>query len=169
MDTSVLSLIVAAIAVFFGPVISWMIAKRQINISSELAKVQIGSSLLTANKQIIAPMRQAWINNLRDLVAELSSSSLHYYVSGYEDRTDQEYQRMTLLEAKIKMMLNPDEKDHQRLEELIRNLISSLERGTKNADNFPDCHTQVVSLSRVIFKREWNRVKEPITTSSGDA
>ncbi len=65
MDKSipVLSLIVAALAVFVGPLISWLVAKRQ-----------LASSLEVANKQIIAPMRQAWINDLRDLLAELTSS-----------------------------------------------------------------------------------------------
>lgn len=76
----VLSLVVAALAVFVVPLISWLITKRQ-----------LASLLEVANKQIIAPMRQAWINNLRDLVAELTSSALHYYVAGFEERTDEEY------------------------------------------------------------------------------
>lgn len=50
-------------------------------------------------------MRQAWINNLRDLLSEITSSALHYYVAGFEDRTDQEYQHLTHLEYKIKLML----------------------------------------------------------------
>lgn len=62
----VLSLIVAALAVFVGPIISWRVAKRQIESSSAVA-----------NKQIIAPMRQAWINSLRDAMAELASRALH--------------------------------------------------------------------------------------------
>jgi len=48
MVIPVLSLLVAAIAVFVGPLISWSIANRQVQ-----------SSLAVANKQIIAPMRQA--------------------------------------------------------------------------------------------------------------
>jgi hypothetical protein len=100
MDKAIppLSLIVAALAVFIGPIISWRIAKRQ-----------IASSLDVANKPIIVPMRQAWINNLRDLLAELISSSLRYYVAGYGDRKDEEYQRLTLLEHKAQLMLNPND------------------------------------------------------------
>ena len=48
MNIPVLSLIVAALAVVFGPLISWRIAKRQIEASAEVA-----------NKQITAPMRQS--------------------------------------------------------------------------------------------------------------
>src|SRR5688572_28614420 len=92
----VLSLVVAALAVVVGPLISWFIAKRQLASSPEVA-----------NKQIVAPMRQAWINNLRDLLAELISSALHYYVAGSEERTDEVYRRLTLIEHKVAMMLNP--------------------------------------------------------------
>lgn len=165
MDIPTLSLIVAALAVFVGPIISWNIAKRQIRASSKLAREQIDSSLLVSNKQIIAPMRQAWINNLRDLLAELSSSALHYYVSGFEDRTDEEYQRVTLLESKVKLMLNAKEDDHKRLEELIRKMIEEIDYHKGKKDQFPDAHTAVVSLSREILKREWDRVKEPVNVS----
>ena len=148
---TILSLSIAALAVFVGPFVTWIVAKRQ----SQL-------SLAIANKQIIAPMRQAWINNLRDLVAELSSSTLHYWQAGYEHRTDEEYQRLTLLQHKVLMMLNPNEDDHRRLEELIRNLIMSLESGREGEDGFVKAHPAVTDLSRQIFKREWNRVRDEI-------
>ena len=146
-----MSLVVAALAVLVGPLISWRIARRQ-----------LASSLEVANKQIIAPMRQAWINNLRDLLAELTSSALHYHVAGFEERTDEEYRRLTLLEHKIALMLNPLEEDHKRLEQLIRLMISGLERGREGAAEFPNLHPAVMDLSRQIFKREWNRVRDRI-------
>ena len=126
MDVSTLSLIVAALAVVVGPMVSWAIAKRQIR-----------SSLEVSNKQITAPMRQAWINKLRELLAELTSSALHYYVAGFEDRTDEEYQRVTLLEARIQLMLNPNEEDHQRLEVLMRRMVSEINYEKGKKDKFP--------------------------------
>lgn len=87
--TSVLSLIVAALAVFFGPFISLHVARRQVR-----------SSLDVANRQITAPMRQAWINALRDLLSELCSSAHHYFVAGFDNREDGEYQRLTHLHNK---------------------------------------------------------------------
>ena len=163
MDISILSLAVAALAVFVGPLISWQVAKHQIKSASDLSASQTSAALVTSNKQIIAPMRQAWINNLRDLLSELLSSARHYYVSGYEDRTDQEYQRVTLLEHKVKLMLNPKEEDHQRLEERIGNMIASIEQHPKFVNDFPDLHDEILSLSRQVLKREWNRVKEPLS------
>jgi hypothetical protein len=153
MDNAIpiLSLVVAALAVFVGPFVSWFVVKRQ-----------LASSLEVANKQIIAPMRQAWINNLRDLLAELTSSALHYHVAGFEERTDEEYRRVTLLEHKVAMMLNLLEDDHKRLEELIRQMVSALERGREGEADFTNVHRAVMDLSRQIFKREWNRVRDRI-------
>ena len=151
MDVSILSLIVAALAVVVGPMVSLAIAKRQIL-----------SSLEASNKQITAPMRQAWINKLRRLLAELISSSLHYRVAGFEDRTDEEYQRVTLLEAHIQLMLNPNEDDHQRLEAQIQRMVAEIQYEKGKKDNFTDLHAEVTALSRKILKREWNRVREPL-------
>ena len=156
----VLSLVVAALAVFVGPLVSWLVTKRQLTSSGLLADKQIRASLSVANKQIIAPMRQAWINTLRDLLAELTSTALHYHVAGFEERTDEEYRRLTLLEHKVAMMLNPIEDDHRQLEHLIRQLISALGRGREAEEGFPGLHQAVVTLARQIFKREWNVVKE---------
>lgn len=147
----VLSLVVAALAVVVGPLISWLVAKHQ-----------IASSLEVANKQIIAPMRQAWINNLRDLVAELTSSALHYHVAGFQERKDDEYRRLTLLEHKVALMLNPLEDDHKQLEQLIRQMVSALERGREGETELVRVHPAVMDLSRQIFKGEWNRVRDRI-------
>ena len=150
----VLSLIVAALAVFVGPIVGW-IAGRQ----------QMLASLAVANKQILAPMRQAWINELRDNLAELASDTLHYFVSGMADRKDSDYQKLTLLEHKISLMVNPEESDHHRLLEVIRNLVSALESGKERDSEFIDAHKELVPLSRGILKREWDRVKGPIVVS----
>jgi hypothetical protein len=147
----VLSLVVAALAVFVGPFISLRIARRQVL-----------SSLEVANKQITAPMRQAWINSLRDLLAELTSSALHYFVAGFENRTDEEYQRLTHLEQKVQFMLNPKEGDHEKLEELIRQMIAAINKGKEGDSDFMASHHAVVKLTREVLKREWNVVKQPI-------
>jgi hypothetical protein len=148
----ILSLVVAALAVFVGPIISWRVAKRQIT-----------ATLATFNKQIIAPMRQTWINNLRDLLSELTSRALHYNVAGFEERTDEEYQHLTLLEHKITLMLNPREDDHQNLERLIRQMVDMIGTRTMADDEkFYTCHKAVVALARDVLKRERDALKEPI-------
>jgi len=150
----ILSLVVASLAVFVGPFISLHVAKRQVR-----------SSLEVANRQITGPMRQAWINSLRDLLSEVCSSAHHYFVAGFEVRKDEEYQRLTHLETKIQLMLNAKEDDHIQLEKLIREMVSSLERGKDGDAEFIVVHPKVVALSRQVLKREWNVVKEPIAVA----
>jgi hypothetical protein len=147
----ILSLIVAALAVFVGPLISLKVARRQVI-----------SSLEVANKQIIAPMRQAWINSLRDLLAEFAGSALHYFVAGYEDRSDAEYLRLSLLEHKISLMLNAKEDDHRNIEILMREMLKAIESGRKGDTDFQVSHPALMKLSREVLKREWDRVKDPI-------
>ena len=86
-------------------------------------------------------------------------------MAGFED---EEFQRVTFLQAHIRLMLNPNEDDHRRLEELMRRMVIAASRpGPLRAekakiDEFPGLLVEVVTLSRKIFKREWDRVKEPI-------
>ena len=164
MDSTIplLSLVVAALAVFVGPVISWLVTKQQLLSAAELSATQVRASLDAANKQIVAPMRQAWINNLRDMLAELLANSLHYYLLGYEDRTEQEYQRIGLLEERVKLMLNPMEDDHIRLQKLVRKLVGGIQPSPQTVDEFVATYEKLTDLSRVILKREWDRVKDPI-------
>jgi len=94
----IISLIIAALAVGVGPYITLRISRRQIELSRRIA-----------SKQIVAPMRQVWINELRNKVAELSSSALHCWNtgSGLDARTDAEVRRLGQLEQEIELMINP--------------------------------------------------------------
>ena len=148
---SILSLIVAVLAVVIAPWVSLTIAKRQIR-----------ASLKTADKQIIAPMRQAWINKLRELLAKLTSDSVHYHVGGVDGRTSEEGAGLLLLLYHIRLMLNPKEDDHQRLEELINKMMLAIQDKKATEDDFSELRVKVLDLSRTILKSEWNRVKEPI-------
>ena len=58
-------LIIAILAVFIGPLISWHIAKRQIE-----------SPANVANRQIPAPMRQEWINGLKVVHTTSNSNTI---------------------------------------------------------------------------------------------
>jgi len=129
----ILSLVVAVLAVFVGPFISWKVAKRQIEASSAVAR-----------SQMLGPMRQAWINELRELVSEIASSCLHYWQAGFEDRTDEEYKRITDIEHKIQLMINPKEKDHQELVAKIKLMVQSLSRGKEGDDEFFESYESVM-------------------------
>jgi hypothetical protein len=159
---SIISLIVAALAVFFGPIISWVIAKRSASSSEKNISLQTETSLRIANKQIVAPMRQAWINQLRDLIAELTGKCAHYWAAGFEDRRDDEYQRISELECKLALFINQKEEEHNRLLNKAKLMVTFLGHGKEADEDFWQAHKVVIEISQQILKMEWNRVKEKI-------
>ena len=128
-------------AVVSGRGISWAITKRQIESAQRIARIQL-----------VAPMRQAWINALRKLLAELLSSARHYYAAGFEDRSDNEYRRLTELEEEIVLMINPIEQEHRALLDSIRAMVSALGGGKQHDQQFLDAHRQATDLAQKNFE-----------------
>lgn len=148
----VLSLVVAGLAVFVGPFVSWRVAQRHSD-----------TSLRVANKQVIAPMRQAWINSLRDLVSDLLGKCAHYWASGYEDREDSEYRHITELVHRLELHINPREDDHAELVRNARTMEGALGEGSLESDDrFWNAHRELRRLAQEILKREWDRTKTEI-------
>lgn len=150
---SIISALTALIAVFVGPMIT----------------------LRVSNKTIISPMRQAWINNLRDLIAEFLATTEKSAFKAYIPETDIKmkkarqkiYERLFHIESKISLMINPDETNHTDLLKAIIVLknaeaptmieIESLEEGEPT--NFELKQQAVIRMSRTILKEEWDVVK----------
>lgn len=149
---SVLSLIIAGLAVFFGPLVSIAITKRTLKLNSTIA-----------SKNLISPIRQQWINELRNTITELTAKSHHYCLAGTEDRKDKEYYRIIKLEMKIRLLINPKEEDHITLVSLISEMLNNLYKIDNEAEViFWEKHGAVIKMSQVILKREWERVKSDI-------
>jgi hypothetical protein len=77
---------------------------------------------------------------------------------------DQKMERLALLSAKVGLMINPKEEDHQRLDQLLRGLLLTMggraaagER--RDAQKARTLIKDLVPLSQSILKREWERVK----------
>lgn len=156
---SILSLVVAALAVFIGPMISLWICRRELD-----------ASMAIANKSLTAPMRQAWINSLRDLVAELSSGLFHLSFADDPNKSDEDLRTLVLVQNKILLMLNSREADHQQLEKLISGALDALHATLGSGNDRPTELSmrlvEIRELSRTILKREWDRVKEPLVAGN---
>ena len=155
------SLVVAALAVVVGPWVSWRVAKAASETSARIA-----------NQQVVAPMRQAWINTLRDRIAEILSTSHWYHVSGMsdshepaddpgEDPAFREVDRKLLfLRRQVELMLNPHEEDHRRLVESLDEVVrAGLGHGEAAMGIGGKFETATV-LAQSVLKREWQRVKQ---------
>lgn len=138
-------MLVALVAVVLGPFLSAWVARRQ----------------------IVAPIRQKWIDELRDLITEfLSTAQMLVVVNDSngilnEDDIDKEtYKNMLSIERKLTLMLNPNESLHNELMVHIRELLDKTEHGVSNLSEFGPLVSKITETAQRILKEEWVRVKK---------
>jgi len=144
---SIGALSVAFLALFIAPIVNARISKRQ----------------------VIAPMRQAWINALRDKIAEVISiaSINRKHITPMESDTQerkleahkedqQRYERLKLLTSSVELHINATEPDHQ---ELVKQLISIVNDYHDN-----NCTNEqlkiLIKLTQKILSDEWKVTKK---------
>lgn len=164
MDSALLSLIsacTALVASIAGPFVTLAVAKRNFN-----------ATVISAN-------RQKWIEAVRETLAELISLFVAALIikakwkhQREKEKWDQgrgalasepglidKVQRLVLAEAKIRLLLNPNEGDHQRLLQAIFTAVKRLQsEESHEAETEGDVET-ITKLAQAILKREWLRVK----------
>ncbi|HVS26551.1 MAG TPA: hypothetical protein VHE58_04545 [Burkholderiales bacterium] len=139
--------VTALCAVLLGPLVALWTTQRQSRIA------------------VRATNRQAWINSLRDAFAEFISlaSLLSLVPAGRE--LYEKVERLAFLEAKIKLLLNPKETDHQQLMSLVgdtRRAVAATirtSREEKDHELLVEDVKALVPLVQAVLKREWERVK----------
>jgi hypothetical protein len=159
-STVVLSLVSAStalVASIIGPVVTLNVAKRQFSATA------------------ISGNRHKWIEDLRDALAELISLLAMALVvkSKWKDKWEEgrgplnsdpamleKFEHIVLAHARIQLLINPHDEDHQQLGEAVdladRHLRSE---DSPSAETETDIRT-IVELAQSILKREWQRVKE---------
>ena len=148
---TIISLVIAILAVIVGPFISLYISKKQTE-----------STLRMAKQNLLGPMRQAWINDLRELIIEITTNCLHYWASGtYEDLENDEYKRISHIQQKIELMINPSEEDHVNLlKEINAMVLTAGSSSLEDDDLFHKAHKTVVETTQKVLKKEWDVVKK---------
>ncbi len=140
---SFLALLVSLVAVIVGPLVTLKVAKSQ----------------------IVSPIRQKWIDELRELISEYLSECKRLLVLGEDgllnkEKTDEKvFARLLYLEQKLKLMLNPNEERHIELLEIINELTEEIYHGVGNIIDFGGKLKGATEVSQKILKDEWVRVK----------
>ncbi|UTW47125.1 hypothetical protein [Bacterioplanoides sp. SCSIO 12839] len=149
----VLSLIIAALAVFVGPFISSYIASKQLSATNAIAK-----------KNIIAPIRQNWINELRIILSSLTTTCAYFWTEEDEDKRESYHLEVRALIGKLELYINANEEDHQELLKRVTRMESSMfgEDTPDHISGFWVAHRRTVEQSQKILKLEWERVKHEI-------
>ena len=117
--------------------------------ASNNARLAVESATQTRKNQSaikIAEMRQVWINNLRDCLAEFSSDFFVERPASLED-----INRAANKFRKIQLMLNPDDENYNELSGLLTSCVMNFD-SQANAE-------KIVRLGQTILKQEWQRLK----------
>lgn len=139
-----LSMLVALAAVIVGPIVSFKLARRQ----------------------LISPIRQKWIDDLRDLMSTLLSKCRAAVIMNEgnglldSEKPDESLlNEILFLEQKLQLMLNPNEDDHQQLIEHVDKITDAVQHGASNIMEFGQRLNDASGCCKAILKREWERVK----------
>jgi hypothetical protein len=143
--TALISALISLLAVFFGPLITSRIAK----------------------KQILSPIRQKWIDELRELMSQYLSECEKAIVIHQGDgifdtkKTDEAlFQKLLYLKQKLGLMLNPTEKEHANLIVKIDELNDEVMHGVNDFIEFGAKLRAATALCQAILKGEWDKVKK---------
>lgn len=125
-------------------------------------------TLRATKSQMLGPMRQAWINSLRDTVAEYTAridagipqtaavlapdDSLRH--AAVMERMEH-YQQVYQLKSKITLLINPKEANHIELVRLVESAYESYLAG----HNSSLASRALINHTQVVLKTEWNVVK----------
>ncbi len=158
-----ISAIIALFAVVFGPVVTLFLADRQITANRNLAAEQISQARRTSNKQAVGPMRQGWINSLRERIAALvaSSGGIVALREVGDDVNDVLVKVVSLNQTynEILLMLNPQKSDHAVLEQTIDKLMTLIRNPASDFAEVQRAGYAITFAARAVLKREWDRIK----------
>jgi len=167
--TSLAAVLTALAAVIVSPIVSILVARRQIRASARVANNQVQASIQVATSQIraqtVSANRQAWINTLRENLAEFLSQTAAINLPGMSsidvdsERFRQMVEQLTLIEGRIKLSVNPNEEDHVLLVELLDRAVRVADTRPRQPTTLANLTEEIVRLSQTVLKREWERVK----------
>ncbi|WP_449447531.1 hypothetical protein [Thermomonas brevis] len=151
MQPEVLAAIISAITALAAVIVSPFLAYR------------------AGKRQMIGPMRQTWINDLRNTLTEymaiLSINRWHGAPSAQDPPADQERKELEdlgrvkeaiRLREKIFLLLNPTEAPHIELSRLVQSAFDIYNRGDDAAASLVAIRTH----SQSVLKAEWEVVKQ---------
>jgi hypothetical protein len=155
------------------PIIS---AVTSVGASAVSAGVSVWASR-RAGSQKLAEMREAWIDDLRNKLAEFVGTTHRIMNEVDNPATDDRDTRLRQLnsdlmriESYISMKINHEELTSKRLVDAMaqsRGCAAYISNGAPGLNARTDSHLrEVQSVSRLVMKSEWNRVKNDVTRVS---
>lgn len=128
-----------------------------------------GITYFIARKQLVnsglTQFRQRWIDDLRDSISTFITEAEIISMLDMED--DEQYfehfRELSRMSIRIALMLNPNEEEHNKVKsyvEKIRNIIHDDKISEKKLGQALNRNIEELLIaSKLVLKKEWNRVK----------
>ena len=145
----VISVVVPILSVLVATVASWYATRKTLRANKHRMNFE--------GVMKIAEFRQAWINNLRDEMAEFQSYGVHPEGNPAQERI------FYKLGTKIELLMNPNDPDYLELQRQMYEFLS-----VSNGDTVVKYshNPQFIELCQKILKREWDRLKSDMQIAS---
>lgn len=138
--------------------------KTEESISSQIETIKSQRDIteIKVKTEILSGNRQQWINTLRDEISEylasLHSLQAEILLKGEysKENAGLVFRKTFLHRAKIHLLINPKEEDHEKLTSLVDDVVVHL---TGDQSKLAEYEKAIIDLSQQILKREWERVK----------
>ena len=119
------------------------------------------------HRQAVAAMREKWIYDLRHTLSELTAraaAATAVMVQSREISSDlrEAYGELVKLEAKAKMMLNPAEPDHNKLQKQLEQIVALAgddgEQAKEKTLKMRVLTEAIIPTAQSVFKEAWDNV-----------
>lgn len=167
---TMLTAIIGAICLVIGGTIGFFTKYFYENKKINESKKALRQQMITNN---IAPMRQAWINDVRGKISEIIT--LHGYTNGllsndndielFESKKEQNnaiflnLKRIILLTNQLKLLLPKNEIEYSELIEMIDAIANSVFNHELSAESIAKINNDIIEKTRTLLKKEWEVTK----------
>jgi len=142
--TAISPAVLPLIGVFIG---AWLTSRATLRSSrNALTGIRLQMTLQAEIK--LSDFRQAWINILRDCLAELQSIGM---TPGKEAQKEQRFYE---LGTKVELLINNKDEDYEPLQKIMYRLLFS-----ETIEDKYRCNAEFVEVGQRILKREWEVLK----------
>jgi hypothetical protein len=136
---------------------------KQLSNSKDIALAQIENTRkinqTDFNKSVLSGNRQAWINDLRDLISKILAKTVQLSIK--KQITHQEFEELKFLITKTELMLNvTKDKDFITALKELESCLFEILLGEKEFADITSITDKVKTHTQVTLKTEWERVKK---------
>lgn len=135
----------------------------QVQTSKEIALAQIENAQKSAerdfNKTVLSGNRQAWINDLRDLISKILAASTIFSIKKNIDHEQYENLRYMITKTQLMLNSNDDKKFISALADLEICILQIMAK-TKTYSDLSPLVIEVEDHAKKTLKAEWERVKK---------